>query len=561
MRAKAAGITVVAVDVGAEGGVDATVISNEKQAGALDGKYVVDRLKGKGQIVIVNGPPVTPVSDRVAGFLEVIKDYPDIKILSQDQNAGGSRDGGLRVMTDLLTAFPQIDAVFATNDPTAIGCDLAAKQAQRKDFFIVGVDGAPDVVSSIKDPNNLIAASAAQDPYTLGREAVTIGYEIIEGKKPQQNLVLVPVDFVTKENIDHYKGWNNVRDGSRQVTVIYATNRVPHGGGGAEGKCPHFYYERSRTLTFGSAIVHVSKDHSPGRRERSGTQWYSFLPIIALPTPEHDFVLRDCSVLTEEQILQLIRTNQPSSALVFVHGFGTPFEDALLKLAQITFDTDYPGLPIAFSWPSKEKIDPARHPFKALLAYNYDRESARYSQDSFLQLLRFLRESAHITNIFVVAHSMGTQIVVNALDQARCEGEKPSLSEVVLADPDVDSDVLKLSARWLTDAAKGVTLYASSSDKALLISTRWNGNARAGFIPTTGPLVLPGIDTIDVTSLGKDIFAINHDTPFYEALDDIASLLKDAKHPPNGRSNRMLEVTEKISHLHYWRYSPESRSH
>jgi ribose transport system substrate-binding protein len=207
LRAKGAGITVVAVDVAAEGGVDATVTSNNKQAGELDGKYVADRLKGKGQVVIVNGPPVSAVTDRVAGFLEVIKKYPDIKILSQDQNAGGSRDGGLRVMTDLLTAFPKIDAVFAINDPTAIGCDLAAKQAQRKDFFIVGVDGAPDVVPSLKDPSSLIAASAAQDPYTMSGKAVEIGYDIINGKKPEQALTLIPVDLITKENVDKYKGW------------------------------------------------------------------------------------------------------------------------------------------------------------------------------------------------------------------------------------------------------------------------------------------------------------------------------------------------------------------
>jgi ribose transport system substrate-binding protein len=207
VRAKAAGVTVVAVDVGAEGGVDATVTSNNKQAGQLDGKLVADRLKGKGQIVIVNGPPVTAVTDRVAGFLEEIKKSPNIKILSQDQNAGGSRDGGLRVMTDLLTAFPKIDAVFAINDPTAIGCDLAAKQAQRKDFFIVGVDGAPDVVPSLKDKDSLIVASAAQDPYTMAGKAVEIGYDIINGKKPAQELTLIPVDLITKENVDQYKGW------------------------------------------------------------------------------------------------------------------------------------------------------------------------------------------------------------------------------------------------------------------------------------------------------------------------------------------------------------------
>jgi ribose transport system substrate-binding protein len=207
IRAKQAGITVVAVDVGAEGGVDATVTSNNKQAGTKDGAYVAERLKGKGQIVVINGPPVTAVTDRVAGFLEEIKKYPDIKILSQDQNAGGSRDGGLRVMSDLLTAFKQIDAVFAINDPTAIGCDLAAKQAQRKEFFIVGVDGSPDIVPFLKDPGSLIAATAAQDPYLMAEEAVKIGYEIMQGKKPKEEPTLIPVGLITKENVDRYAGW------------------------------------------------------------------------------------------------------------------------------------------------------------------------------------------------------------------------------------------------------------------------------------------------------------------------------------------------------------------
>jgi ribose transport system substrate-binding protein len=207
IRAKAAGVIVVAVDVGAEGGVDATITSNNKQAGQLDGKFVADRLKGKGQVVIVNGPPVTAVIDRVAGFTEVIKQYPDIKILSQDQNAGGSRDGGLRVMTDLLTAFPKLDAVFAINDPTAIGCDLAAKQSQRKEFFIVGVDGAPDIVPALKDNTSLIAASAAQDPFTMAEKAVDIGNDIMNGKKPAEDLILIPVDLITRDNVDQYKGW------------------------------------------------------------------------------------------------------------------------------------------------------------------------------------------------------------------------------------------------------------------------------------------------------------------------------------------------------------------
>src|ERR1700721_561967 len=66
LRAKAAGVTVIAVDGGAEGREYATVTSNNKQAGELDGKFVADLLSGKGNVVIVNGPPVTAVTDRVA---------------------------------------------------------------------------------------------------------------------------------------------------------------------------------------------------------------------------------------------------------------------------------------------------------------------------------------------------------------------------------------------------------------------------------------------------------------------------------------------------------------
>lgn len=204
-RARQAGITVVAVDVGAEGGVDATVTSNNMQAGTEAGQYVAERLKGKGQIVIVNGPPVTAVTDRVAGFLEEINKHPDLKILSQDQNAGGSHDGGMRVMSDLLKAFDKIDAVFAINDPTAIGCDLAAKQAQRKEFFIVSVDGSPEIVPFLKDPGSLVAASAAQDPYLMAQEAVKIGYKIIQAR---QALTLIRVGLITKENVTRYAGWS-----------------------------------------------------------------------------------------------------------------------------------------------------------------------------------------------------------------------------------------------------------------------------------------------------------------------------------------------------------------
>ncbi len=196
-RAKEAGIVVVAVDVAAEG-ADATITSDNTQAGELACKYISDRLNNKGNVVIINGPPVSAVQNRVEGCETEFKKHPDIKILSSNQNAKGSREGGLEVMTSLLAANPKIDGVFAINDPTAIGADLAAKQAQRSEFFIVGVDGSPDGEEALKRKNSLFVATPAQDPQVMAAKAVEIGYDILQGKPAPTAPVLIPVTMIDK---------------------------------------------------------------------------------------------------------------------------------------------------------------------------------------------------------------------------------------------------------------------------------------------------------------------------------------------------------------------------
>lgn len=206
-KAKLAGIPVIAVDTGAEGGVDATITSNNLQAGQLSCQYIADRLKGKGSVVIINGPPVISVIERVNGCEQVFAKYPGVKVLSKDQNAEGSRDGGLRVMSDLLASFDKIDAVFAINDPTGVGAELAAKQAKRSEFFIVGVDGAPEAKDAIEDKSSLFVATAAQDPLGMTKKAVQVGNDIIHGKKPDNPNILIPVRLITRDNVSGYKGW------------------------------------------------------------------------------------------------------------------------------------------------------------------------------------------------------------------------------------------------------------------------------------------------------------------------------------------------------------------
>jgi ribose transport system substrate-binding protein len=210
-RAQAAGIVVVAVDTAAKG-ADATVETNNVQAGTIACQFLIEKMGGKGDMIIVNGPQVSSVIERVSGCKDVIAKNPGVKVLSSDQDAKGSRDGGLAVMQSLLTRFTKVDGVFAINDPTAIGAELAAKQMQRTNFPITAVDGAPDAETALKDPNSKqFVATASQDPFMMARLAVQEGVDLLNGKKPAKDPLLMDSKLITRDNVGEYKGWTSAR--------------------------------------------------------------------------------------------------------------------------------------------------------------------------------------------------------------------------------------------------------------------------------------------------------------------------------------------------------------
>jgi len=208
-KARKAGIVVVAVDVAAAG-ADATVQTDNTQAGELACGFIAERLKGRGNVIIQNGPPVSAVLDRVKGCKAVLARHPDIRILSDDQDAKGSREGGLNVMQLYLTRFPKVDAVFTINDPQAVGADLAARQLNRRGILIASVDGAPDIEAALK-ADTLVQASASQDPWAIARTAVQLGVGMMNGQRPATPTVLLPSTLVTRANVGQYKGWATPR--------------------------------------------------------------------------------------------------------------------------------------------------------------------------------------------------------------------------------------------------------------------------------------------------------------------------------------------------------------
>ena len=208
-RAHEAGIVVIAAD-SRTAGADVTVETNNVHAGAIACEYLVEKMGRKGKMLILSSAAATSTTDRAKGCNEVVAKHADVKILPQNEDTMGTRDGGLSVGAALLERFPQIDGVFAINDFSALGMAFAAKKSNRLNFPITAVDGAPEAMQALKDPNMpQFVGTASQDPFLMGRLAVQAGAKILGGQKPDRDLVQMDSKMVTRENVSEYKGWTS----------------------------------------------------------------------------------------------------------------------------------------------------------------------------------------------------------------------------------------------------------------------------------------------------------------------------------------------------------------
>ena len=71
----------------------------------------------------------------------------------------------------------------------------------------MGVDGSPEAVEAFKRKDSLFEATSAQDPYLMAQKAVEAGYDVLQGKKPEQETILIPVKLISRENVGEYTGW------------------------------------------------------------------------------------------------------------------------------------------------------------------------------------------------------------------------------------------------------------------------------------------------------------------------------------------------------------------
>jgi len=227
-------------------------------------------------------------------------------------------------------------------------------------------------------------------------------------------------------------------------------------------------------------------------------------------------------------------------AVVFLHGYNVTFEQAAIRAAQLGYDL-HVGLMAFFSWPSQGTFT----------GYLDDVTAVENSEIAIADFLTKFIQKSEATEVHLIIHSMGNRgflrSVNNIVKMATSPGSKP-FNQLILAAPDVDHIMFGRLAVDLPLAAERTTMYVSSLDKALATAGCLWGDRRAGYarLPDYPPLVVNGIDTIDVSQL--DLSFLNHST-FAEArevLMDMYHLITN-KLPPTKR--KLKQEAEG-----YWRW-------
>ena len=346
-----------------------------------------------------------------------------------------------------------------------------------------------------------------------------------------------------------------------EVDVFFGTDRKREADRSKFGRAvAAFGTGRSNQLTLGKAVVTVPKE---GREKGSipRPEWDLVIARFSFreENPDRDFTLLAVDILSRDSFIQQARdkvrrsTRFKDQAFIFVHGYFVTFDDALFRAAQISYDLDFDGIPFVYSWPS----------VAGLTGYVLDRGRARDARDQLREFVDTVAKESGAKEVHLIAHSMGADPLLEVLrDISRSEPQiarsgKPRFGEIILAAPDVTRESFELIAAQITGLRRGMTLYASSNDRALAASrfTRL-GESPAGFVPAGGPVVVPGAaDTIDISSLDTSFFAVNHSTfADREALlGDIRRLISSGVRPPSTRGSEFHLIQGESGA--YWRYT------
>jgi len=195
-QAKAKNIPVVAVNTTLTNasGLAATVLPDDVKAGEQEMQMMADKLGGKGNIVILQGPlGSSPELDRSRGIANVLKRYPNIKVLAKD-TANWNRDQAVDKVKNWMSSFGgQLDGIVSENDDMGLGAVQALKEGGGKPVPVVGIDGIEDGLRAVES-GQFIGSSLQHGRVELA-EGLAVAQRIVEKKpvKKQYSYIMPPI--------------------------------------------------------------------------------------------------------------------------------------------------------------------------------------------------------------------------------------------------------------------------------------------------------------------------------------------------------------------------------
>lgn len=205
-QARKQGVYLVTVDRGLDKEVQNLNVAGDNAGfGRAAAQALAGALKGKGDIVIMEGIPCVVNSDRVNAFREEIAKYPDIRIL-ESQSAYWDTEKGLKLMENFLQKYPKIDAVWVGDDDVLIGAYKALQESGRKDVkLMLGGGGSKVIIKKVLDRDPIVSMTVTYPPRMIEDGIRAAVQAIREGKQnePAARLV-VPSEIITQENAKSY---------------------------------------------------------------------------------------------------------------------------------------------------------------------------------------------------------------------------------------------------------------------------------------------------------------------------------------------------------------------
>lgn len=253
---------------------------------------------------------------------------------------------------------------------------------------------------------------------------------------------------------------------------------------------PGQYHPSARgPLRFADIAVSIPPEHEAGKVEIGGAD----------PDPAQHFLSRSIQPMGSgafrAEVARRFASNPRNrkEAFIFIHGFNNTMGDGVFRTAQIASDLEMHALPIHYSWASSGRP----------LGYPTDRESALIARNGLQELIEEVA-AAGASNIVLIAHSLGSQVTMEALRQMALSGRGPAwdrISGVALLAPDLDLDLFNAQARDIGQLPESFVILASDRDPALRLSARVTGqDARLGNISSIEEIAGLDVTVIDISA-------------------------------------------------------------